>query len=510
MHSNASTPGRIDLTGALVAGRFHVLRQIGKGGYGEVYAAQQVSMGRPVALKVLWLDLTDDPRVIERFNREANQTSQLTHTNTVVCYDFGEDRERRLIYLAMEYLDGCSLLDALEREGSLSPMRTLNIVEQIAASLQEAHSRGIIHRDLKPANIMLINREGNSSFIKVIDFGISMIFNPAYQEPSEGQARLTRNGMVMGTPFYMAPEQIRHQPLDHRVDVYALGVLAFEMLTGQRPFTGMTPIEIMRKHLEATPPLAHHINPSLPAGLSALLSWAMAKRPEDRPASVTAFATAFSDALLQGQDNTARVGGDQARSLQHLLQAAHASAGTTKMSPQDVMAAIQASQAQASQAQASQAQASQADDAYPSSGTARMSPQEVAAALRASQLAWGDTKEAEADAAADAADAADEDVGAEPTSQMTLADVQALMRQQQRAAQQDEDDLTVAPSGAYSAPSLSPAATPTSTSVARAPSPSAQTPMPPAAARRGPSPMTWVLIATACVGALIALLVAWQ
>ncbi len=477
----------IDLTGELVAGRFHVLQRIGKGGYGEVYAAEQVSMGRKVALKVLSKDLAEDPRVIERFYREARQTCQLTHTNTVVCYDFGEDRDRHLLYLAMEYLDGCTLLDIIEREGAISPIRTLGIIEQVAASLQEAHDRGIIHRDLKPANIMLITREGNNSFVKVIDFGIAVIFNQAQQEQQADHPRLTRSGMVMGTPHYMAPEQIRHQPLDHRVDVYALGVLTFEMLAGRRPFVGQTPIDIMRKHLEARPPLLHTIASGLSPSLSALMNWVMAKAPTDRPQSVIEFANAFRDALLQNEDNTARVSPQDARSLQHFLQAAHSAATAAASAPNPATtnplkpvpvatpaptpttaptaAATAAATAKAAKvARAAQAAAANTS-AFPSDDT--LDPHDPANQLatfkmsaedieKAAALEYGNRQAATEASIEDDLTGDHDEPGAEATSQMSLGDVEALMRMQQQMHGADSSTTDIGPlvaSGPHPTPS---------------------------------------------------------
>lgn len=474
-----------DLSGELVAGRFHVIQRIGKGGYGEVYAAEQVSMGRKVALKVLSKDLADDPRVIERFYREARQTCQLTHTNTVVCYDFGEDRDRHLLYLAMEYLDGCTLLDIIEREGAISPIRTLGIIEQVAASLQEAHDRGIIHRDLKPANIMLITREGNNSFVKVIDFGIAVIFNQSQQEQQADHPRLTRSGMVMGTPHYMAPEQIRHQPLDHRVDVYALGVLTFEMLAGRRPFVGQTPIDIMRKHLEARPPLLHTISSGLSPSLSALMNWVMAKAPADRPQSVVEFANAFRDALLQNEDNTARVSPQDARSLQHFLQSAHSAAtasaavnpaNTNPLKPVPVAAtpaATAAANAKAAKIAKAAAAAAANTSAFPSSpqdnqanqdnqdnqepelplATFKMSAEDIE---KAAALEYGTRQAAEAASIEDDLTADHDEPGADATSQMSLGDVEAIMRLQQQMQGADSSTTDIGPlvaSGPHPTPS---------------------------------------------------------
>jgi hypothetical protein len=500
-----------ELTGELVAGRFHVGQRIGKGGYGEVYLAEQVSMGRRVALKILSMDLADDPRVIERFYREARQTSQLTHTNTVVCYDFGEDRALQVLYLAMEYLNGCSLLDVLGGEGALSPMRTLGIVEQIAASLSEAHERGIIHRDLKPANIMLVSREGNTSFVKVIDFGIAMIFNQAQQEQQADNPRLTRSGMVMGTPHYMAPEQIKHQPLDHRVDVYALGVLTFEMLIGKRPFVGATPIEIMRKHLEAQPPLLHEVSPHLPPSLSALISWAMAKRPGDRPQSVVEFANAFRDALLQGEDNTARVGAEDARSLQHLLQAALAS----RSGAQGAAGAPRGAAALTAQHEPPEDDDTQQGARDVESGvepTSQMSFDDVRALMRQQESTEGPT--------AHMSLAAVEEVMHQqaPTAHMSLADVEEVMRERAAAAAggvagADEpgmnsttDIQAIAISGAHAAPAASVRAhvrdiPPTSQTL---PVPVISTTTQP----KGSGRVLWALVAAALIGALIALGVA--
>lgn len=283
--------------GTLVAGRFKLIKPLGQGGGGEVYLAEQLSMGREVALKLLSIKDQKDPRVVERFRREAKQTCQLSHTNTVVCFDFGDDMQKGLLFLVMEYLPGRTLDDVLRAEGPLAPMRVLEIIEQIAGSLDEAHGRGMIHRDLKPSNIILTDRGAEGSKVKVIDFGIAKIFDK--KQGVDKRQSLTAAGLVMGTPQYMAPEQVRQQPLDTKTDVYALGILAFEMLTGKPPFDALHHVEIMRCHLQDDPPLLQDIVPTLdlPMGLNAVLQRALAKKPELRHRSVMGFAAAFAQAL---------------------------------------------------------------------------------------------------------------------------------------------------------------------------------------------------------------------
>ena len=239
------------MLGRLVSGRFQVLARVGAGGMGIVYKARQTGMDRFVAVKVLLRELAHDEKVVKRFKIEALAVSRLTHPNTIRIYDFGQT-EDDILYFAMEYLEGRSLELALRQDGPMSAARTLHIMKQIAQSLQEAHDKGIVHRDLKPDNIYLTQVGGDRDFVKVLDFGVAKL-----READKRQGTVTQAGTIFGTPRYMAPEQCRSQGVDHRADLYALGVIAYEMMTGKAPFDAESPLSILIQHVqEAPPPLA--------------------------------------------------------------------------------------------------------------------------------------------------------------------------------------------------------------------------------------------------------------
>jgi len=302
--SNPQSRRRGFAPGTVIADCFKLTEELGRGGHGAVYLAEQMSVGRQIALKVLHVDKHMSPEAYERFRLEARQTCQLTHRNTVVCHDFGRDDEHGVVFMAMEFLEGINLRQLIAREGPLLPMKVSEILDQMAGSLAEAHEHNLIHRDLKPSNVMLVEREGRNRFVKVIDFGIAKSVNEKGQELS-----LTANDMVMGTPHYMAPEQIRNQRLDKRADVYALGVLVFEMLTGRRPFDAPQAIEVMRMHLvESTPQLGTFApNQYLPSTLDAVLQKAMAKDKNERYETVTEFALAFTNAWQEAEGATSKM-----------------------------------------------------------------------------------------------------------------------------------------------------------------------------------------------------------
>ncbi len=275
--------------GRMVSGRFRIVRKLGDGGMGEVYLAEQLPMGRDVALKVLRQHLADDPQAVERFKREAQAASQLAHPNTIIVYDFGQDPEDGTLFLAMEYLEGTPLDELIAEQGALPPERVARILAQVCGSLQEAHERRMIHRDLKPENIFLTERTGSRDFVKVLDFGIAKVTHSSKGERLE---TITRAGAVFGTPQYMSPEQIRGEDLDPRSDVYALGVILYEMISGHLPFDAGTVMELLTQHLSAAPaPIARGPAPSNSAlaRLEAVAMRALSKDPAQRQPSARAF-----------------------------------------------------------------------------------------------------------------------------------------------------------------------------------------------------------------------------
>ena len=268
------------LVGTTVAGRYEVLGRIGVGGMGTVYRANQKGLERAVALKILKEEVSWDPDTVTRFQREAKAMSLLVHPNTVRVFDFGQTTGG-MLYLAMELLEGELLTQRLERIGSFEPEDACRVVQQILASLHEAHAQGIIHRDLKPDNIFLAQVEGHEErVVKVLDFGIAKVF--------EGDKALdqleTQAGTVFGTPRYMSPEQAQGKKLDHRSDLYSVGVLLYQLLTGAAPFVDDDAVVVMAKHIreEVTPPRRACPDRPIPASLDHLVSRTLEKDPARR------------------------------------------------------------------------------------------------------------------------------------------------------------------------------------------------------------------------------------
>ncbi len=260
--------------------RYRVTQRIGVGGFGAVYQAEHIVTRRNFAIKVLLPEFSERPKFAERFVREATTTARIEHENVVDIIDVGRTDEGHL-YFAMELLRGETLEHTLAHEGRLSWQRARTITLQICDGLRAAHDRGIIHRDLKPANIYRVTRGGNPDFIKILDFGIAKLINP---EDHGGGKGLTSHYEVLGTPLYMSPEQTASDPVDRRSDIYAVGVMLFEMLTGERPYSGETHVELMSKILLGEVPLMAEVAPTveIPRALQAIVSRAMARRPINR------------------------------------------------------------------------------------------------------------------------------------------------------------------------------------------------------------------------------------
>jgi serine/threonine-protein kinase len=275
--------------GKVMSERYRVVNIIGEGGMGRVYLAEQ-QMGRitrKVAVKTLHPDLAADPLIAKRFNREAETVIRLGHPNTITFHDFGQTEDGTL-FIVMEYINGESLAQVL-KQGPMAPKRIDNILDQICSSLHEAHEMGIIHRDLKPDNIILTQRVSQSDFIKVLDFGIAK-----RTELDADSLKMTRAGVVLGTPPYMSPEQFAGQPLDRRSDIYSLGIVTYEMLTGRLPFEARTPWEWATKHLSAQPlPFDHCSTAPIPERCCLAVHRAISKNVDDRPPTALAFVEEF-------------------------------------------------------------------------------------------------------------------------------------------------------------------------------------------------------------------------
>ncbi len=281
------------LIGTTMAGKYKITELLGEGGMGCVYIGEQ-QMGtaiRKVAIKTLHKHLSQDPKIKERFARECGTVAELNHPNTIQVFDFGTTPEG-LLYIVMEYVKGQSVAAVIEKEGPMDPVRVEKILAQVCGSLQEAHEAGIVHRDLKPENVVLCDRAGQKDWVEVLDFGIAK--RSSENDPNE--AKLTQQGMVLGTPPYMSPEQFTGLPINARSDIYALGVMSYEMLTGQLPFEANTAWEWATKHMTAQPkPIEAQANGALlPEKMRATIMRALEKRPEDRPASAKEFMESFA------------------------------------------------------------------------------------------------------------------------------------------------------------------------------------------------------------------------
>ncbi len=284
---------RGDLTGKTL-GTCVLERLVGQGGMGAVYLARQLRPARRVAVKVLLPSNMMDDDVYEaflaRFRREADVVAKLEQVNIMPIYEYGE--QDNMAYLVMPYLSGGSLRDVLQRQGSLSLEETATYLDQAAAALDYAHAQGVVHRDLKPANFLL----ASDGRLVLADFGIARIMEDTSNNVG---ATLTSAGTIIGTPEYMAPEMVNGESVDYRADIYELGIVLFQMLSGQVPFRGNTPIVVITKHMQQRVPSLHQLNPEIPVAVDAVIQKATAKRREDRYQSVGEMAQAFHDAITQ-------------------------------------------------------------------------------------------------------------------------------------------------------------------------------------------------------------------
>jgi serine/threonine protein kinase len=283
-------PDGDSLIGTIIGDRYLLHRRIGHGASGNIYAAEHVTLRRRVCVKVLHHELSRDDLSVERFRREATTVGQIDNEHIVEVYDFGRLPDGRL-FLAMEFLEGETLKDALERDGRLPIAKVVDVIAQTGEALMEAHAMGYIHRDLRPRNVFLARRRGQDGYVKLLDFGLSKLVE------REGEAASTSLGMTFGDPHYMSPEQAHGDPVDRRGDIYSLGCMAFQMLTGTPPFTGERVFDVLTKHLEEAPRAPSQLRPEVPAWLDAVVMRCLAKRPDER------FVTVYRlvEALREGQ-----------------------------------------------------------------------------------------------------------------------------------------------------------------------------------------------------------------
>jgi serine/threonine-protein kinase len=281
------------MVGRTLEGRYTILAKLGAGSMGTVYRAKQHAMGREVAIKILRGDRAIDESAKARFMREARANSLLASPNTVTVFDFGQS-ESGEFYLAMELLEGESLGQRIPRVGRLAPALAVDTARQALRSLAEAHAKGIIHRDLKPDNLffarVMTAGEHHEEIVKVLDFGIAKMLNA--EDASPMNVVETQAGTVFGTPRYMSPEQAQGKPLDARSDLYSLGVIVYQMLTGRPPFTDNDAVVVMARHIKSTPKRPNEANPeaNVPKELEDVVMRCLQKDPNDRPASADVMA----------------------------------------------------------------------------------------------------------------------------------------------------------------------------------------------------------------------------
>jgi serine/threonine protein kinase len=293
-HNHGQPPNGQPPIGRVLAGQFRIESLLGQGGMGSVYRGTQLSVNRAVAIKLITATAPDQEELVKRFRREAEATARLSHPNTVRLFDFGVSESHEL-YMIMELLEGCDLAAHLQNCGSMPLTEALRVARQVLCALSEAHALGIVHRDLKPGNVFLSRVQGGEIFVKVMDFGIAGI------EQARDTQRLTRTGAVIGTPAYMSPEQAQGRAVDTRSDLYSLGVMLFEMLTGRLPFEADTFVSLLLAHVTQPPPRLAEVVADFPqlAAVQGLLDLLLAKTPEARPANAHG-ALAAIDALASG------------------------------------------------------------------------------------------------------------------------------------------------------------------------------------------------------------------
>jgi eukaryotic-like serine/threonine-protein kinase len=289
-------PQLASLTGQVLDQRYHITRKLGEGGMSYVYQAQEVDTGRAVAVKILIPRLSRDPASVERLRREATIATRLNHPNVCPILRLGETPDR-LIYLVMPFLEGEALSEHETRRGPFPVAEGIPLLVQMCQGLGHAHDLHIIHRDLKPENVMLVPDATAPTGYRavVMDFGLAK-----ERRAGPDVVKLTATGIVLGTPEFMSPEQIRGKPLDGRSDVYALAILAFELFTGQLPFTGKTSQETMIARLRGSPTLLREVKGDLPAKLESVITKALAVNPADRYGSMEELGHAFEASISSG------------------------------------------------------------------------------------------------------------------------------------------------------------------------------------------------------------------
>lgn len=281
------------LLGSTIVGKYRIDRKLGAGGMGTVYCARRLVIGDEVAVKILHSEQSD-PRAAERFRREAQAAARLKHQNAVTIYDFGVTDEG-LQYLVMEHVEGQSLRQIIKEQGPLTPSATAEIISQVCAALDEAHRRNIIHRDIKPDNI-IVNVTSNWVRVKVLDFGIAKLRDDA-------ASNLTQTGSILGTPHYMSPEQCLGEELDNRSDIYSLGIVLYEMLTGVVPFRSPSSAAVVVQHVNQAPPSPRALNAGITMPVETAVLHALEKTRESRPQTAGSLAQELTAAVKNAGAN---------------------------------------------------------------------------------------------------------------------------------------------------------------------------------------------------------------
>ncbi|HJQ71136.1 MAG TPA: bifunctional serine/threonine-protein kinase/formylglycine-generating enzyme family protein [Blastocatellia bacterium] len=289
-----SSPVQDHFVGTILDDKYRIEEKIGEGGMGKVYRAVHIHMDNTVAIKILHPHLASDTTALERFRREARAAAHIRHPNAVVVTDFGVAKDSGIAYLVMEFLEGVELRAKIKEQKQLDYEESFYIVQQTCSALQAAHAKGIIHRDLKPDNIWLLSSEEGIARVKVLDFGIAKL------KSSADTGTLTQQGMIVGTPFYMSPEQCKGEELDARSDIYSLGIILYEMLTGQVPFQASTPVGVVLKHANEPPRPPRELRDNIPVTVQDVILRALKKLPEERQESAIQLAQEFEIALYQG------------------------------------------------------------------------------------------------------------------------------------------------------------------------------------------------------------------
>jgi serine/threonine-protein kinase len=278
-------------TDAIIDGRYRIVGHVGSGGMADVYRAEDTHLGRPVALKLLYRRFAQDTEFVERFRREASSAAALQHPNVVSVYDRGEFDGT--YYIAMEFCEGSSLKELIAREAPMDPARAIALTKKILLAARFAHRRGVIHRDLKPHNVIIASDQSGEEEVKVADFGIARA----------GASEITEVGAIMGTAQYLSPEQAQGHPVNEASDLYSIGVVLFEMLTGRPPFDGDSAVAIALKHVSEPPPSPREFRPEIPPQLEAVVLKSLAKSPEQRYTDADSFIRDLdaAEAALDGQ-----------------------------------------------------------------------------------------------------------------------------------------------------------------------------------------------------------------